>query len=187
MHRLALTISCYTALALGCNAFTKNVPLWRSALCSQSKNMRHLKSSFRPSTPLVRIKSTRVSVTLDEEASDESDRAGVEADGIAEKSLLENTGDDTFDQVATTHRSLLQRLKKSFGGEKFSRKFLAKLGTSVLLSYGFVSNIFAITCVSIAWFLSCRRVGFALPNEWCRFCFVLNYLLTFFYRRAYLH
>ena len=50
---------------------------------------------------------------------------------------------------------------KSFAqkGKGFDRKKLASLGTSVLLSYGFVSNVNACTLVTIAWVICGRSTG----------------------------
>lgn len=64
-----------------------------------------------------------------------------------------------------TESSIDNENKKGFfgkvfgrGGTKFNKASLAKLGGSVLLSYGFVSNVFSITCVSCAWYIASRKV-----------------------------
>jgi hypothetical protein len=57
-----------------------------------------------------------------------------------------------------TNQGFVAKLKRRFGDQKFNRASLAKLGTSVPLCYGLISNVFGITCVSIAWFLASRRV-----------------------------
>lgn len=53
-----------------------------------------------------------------------------------------------------------------FRGKKFDRTSLAKLGGSVLLSYGFVSNVFGITCVSCAWYIASRKVSGVSRRSW---------------------
>lgn len=47
---------------------------------------------------------------------------------------------------------------KIFGVQKMDKATLASLGTSVILSYGFVSNAFGCTAVSCAWYIASRRV-----------------------------
>ena len=66
----------------------------------------------------------------------------------------------TEKEKGDTKQGFVAKVQGQFGGKKFSRASLGKLGTSVFLSYGFVSNVFGVTCVSIAWFLASQRVRF---------------------------
>eukprot|EP00612_Vaucheria_litorea_P007085 CAMPEP_0171479654 /NCGR_PEP_ID=MMETSP0946-20130122/5567_1 /TAXON_ID=109269 /ORGANISM="Vaucheria litorea, Strain CCMP2940" /LENGTH=140 /DNA_ID=CAMNT_0012010653 /DNA_START=32 /DNA_END=451 /DNA_ORIENTATION=- len=67
-----------------------------------------------------------------------------------------------------TDKNLRGKVKRFFSNGKFSRKNLGKLGLYAVLSYGFVSNLATSICVSVAWFLSCKRSGLSplAPNQW---------------------
>jgi hypothetical protein len=68
-----------------------------------------------------------------------------------------------------------------FRGEKFDKASLAKLGGSVLLSYGFVSNVFGITCVSCAWYIASKKTGLSplAPGQWKGFVAVYAAFFAF--------
>lgn len=73
-----------------------------------------------------------------------------------------------------------------FRGEKFDKASLAKLGGSVLLSYGFVSNVFGITCVSCAWYIASKKVRSCTVNLFGGNDDCISFLFSTDNRRVYL-
>jgi hypothetical protein len=67
-----------------------------------------------------------------------------------------------------TSVSLVQRVKGFFNGAKLDRSKLAALGASALLSYGFVSNINAVTLLIISWVSFAKSTGLSplAPGQW---------------------
>ena len=63
------------------------------------------------------------------------------------------------DSSVGTGEPVKKGLFARFRGKKFDKASLAKLGGSVLLSYGFVSNVSGITCVSCAWYIASKKVS----------------------------
>lgn len=64
--------------------------------------------------------------------------------------------------------SLVTRVKSFVGGAKLDKAKLAALGTSALLSYGFVSNVNAVTLLIISWVSFARSTGLSplAPGQW---------------------
>jgi hypothetical protein len=122
------------SIILGCSAFSNVVP-YRSSSRVGTKNIAIARLSSLP-----QVTSTQLTVSFNDETNQ-----------IETK---------TESEEGDTKQGFSAKLKRRFAGKKFSRASLAKLGTSVLLSYGFVSNAFGVTCVSVAWFLSSQRVRF---------------------------
>lgn len=121
------------SIILGCSAFS-NVP-YRSSFRVETKNIAIARLSSLPQL---------TSTHLTESFNDETNQIETK----------------TESEEGDTEQGFAAKLKRRIAGKKFSRASLAKLGTSVLLSYGFVSNAFGVTCVSVAWFLSSQRVRF---------------------------
>jgi len=63
---------------------------------------------------------------------------------------------------------LVNRVKAFVGGAKVDKAKLAALGTSALLSYGFVSNVNAVTLLIISWVSFARSTGLSplAPGQW---------------------
>mmetsp|Transcript_12062 Transcript_12062/g.17779 ORF Transcript_12062/g.17779 Transcript_12062/m.17779 type:complete len:226 (-) Transcript_12062:165-842(-) len=63
-----------------------------------------------------------------------------------------------------------------FGGAKMDKKKIAELGTSALLSYGFVSNFSYTACTAMAWFTHAKRTGLSplAPGQWPGFLAVYS-------------
>lgn len=72
-----------------------------------------------------------------------------------------------------TDSALSKLRKRLFGGDrmKFDKATMAKLGVSMVLSYGFVSNVSGCICVSICWFLFSKQTGLSplSPGQWPKF------------------
>lgn len=64
--------------------------------------------------------------------------------------------------------TVVQRVKTFFNGAKLDRSKLAALGASALLSYGFISNINAVTLLIISWVSFAKSTGLSplAPGQW---------------------
>lgn len=88
-------------------------------------------------------------------AADDSDES-LQINQTATNSTGSEEGVDDDNSVDKTKKGVFGKI---FGGrKKFNKASLAKLGGSVLLSYGFVSNVFGITCVNCAWYIASKKV-----------------------------
>ena len=68
-------------------------------------------------------------------------------------------------------RSLWQRIKLFFTGDKLDRKRLAALGLGAVASYGFVSNVTYGTGLAVSWIGFVRQFGKSpfMPGQWKAF------------------
>jgi len=99
-------------------------------------------------------------------------------------SLSESTNDDEVpnknDETNTTPSSdenkkkggILSKVKSMFGSKPSdglsTKQRLAKMGLSCFLSYGFVSNMAIVVCVSLSWFGFTKKTGLSplAPGQW---------------------
>ena len=90
---------------------------------------------------------------------------------------LKATSDDTNETPLesdkddeTTFRERIRKLwvKKDADDGLTTRQRLAKMGLAAVLSYGWVSNLSYVICVSIAWYLFSKKTGLSplAPNQW---------------------
>lgn len=134
----------FLSILLKCSAFS-NVPFRSCSPVETTKGIGQV--SFLPrqaSTP------ARLTASADNDP-DETNRIEAKSNETEIISKSEESVDDTT-------QGFVAKLKLRFGDQKFNRSSLAKLGTSVPLCYGLISNVFGITCVSVAWFLASQRV-----------------------------
>jgi hypothetical protein len=146
-------ISSHTLLLLA-TAFTSSVLTGAFQLVSPPMRTLQAKPAFSPKTFSVsrpqrpRVVYSSVAAALPEE--NDSDTPEVD-----EEDPLESAKKLT----------LVQRIKKGFGPQKDGLTFkqrLGKMGLSVFLSYGWVSNMSYCVTVSLAWFIFSSKVR----NEW---------------------
>jgi hypothetical protein len=134
-----------------------------------SNSPSHLVSNFQVSTSHPRFPQsfhtssfvkTRYRL-LSAEAND-NDETPLETSDATTNSTTTSTDELVENNNTTETKGPFGKLKARLGGgTKFDKASLAKLGGSVLLSYGFVSNIFGITCVSCAWYIASKKVSLA--------------------------
>ena len=158
---LSLLSSLAVTVLRPCSAFS-NVP---------DRCKSHFGVKARPFLPPVPFKTrTRLASTFG------SDDEPLETDISRTNSTrsVEMVTDDSVDEAKK--KGFLGRYR----GQKLTRASLAKLGGSVLLSYGFVSNVFGITCVSCAWYIASRKVGGIKQSSWCNTRTVLNIVWRLF-------
>lgn len=101
------------------------------------------------------------------DASDDDEAAEEKTDVVSEST---SSADD---KIKAEELSRLQRLRKRLFPPKADdgltfRQRLAKAGLSVLLSYGWVSNVSYCVTVSLAWYISSKRSGLSplAPGQW---------------------
>jgi len=70
--------------------------------------------------------------------------------------------------AAASAPSPVERLKAFFGGAKLDRAKLAQLGGAALLSYGWVSNVNAVTLLIVSWIGFAKKTGLSplAPGQW---------------------
>ena len=75
-------------------------------------------------------------------------------------SMNSSMSSQTEENIIGRLRRMMTNVKGLQGKEKkLDRQALAKLGTNVLLAYGFVSNAFGAVSVSCAWYIASKRVS----------------------------
>jgi len=87
-------------------------------------------------------------------------------------SMDSSMSSQTEENIIGRLRRMMTNVKGLQGKEKkLDRQALAKLGTNVLLAYGFVSNAFGAVSVSCAWYIASKRSGLSplAPGQWKAF------------------
>jgi hypothetical protein len=118
----------------------------------------------------------------DKKDTEENDSAAIEAVEIVETdAVIVESNDGTSSVISTIpawKRTVLfwkYKNNKSDDGLTF-RQRLAKAGLSVVLSYGFVSNMSYCVSVSVAWYIFCKRTLLSplAPGQWPKFLAVYS-------------
>lgn len=86
---------------------------------------------------------------------------------------LSESNEDGSDTAPKTGNAFTRLRKRLFGGEqmKLDKATMAKLGLSMVLSYGFVSNVSGCICMSVCWFVYSSKFGVSplAPGQWPKF------------------
>lgn len=88
--------------------------------------------------------------------------------GPGQASFAGKPGVVSFVQSAASPQTVKQRLVQFLGSAKLDRQKLAALGGAALLSYGFVSNVNAVTLLILSWLSFARTTGLSplAPGQW---------------------
>jgi len=178
---LALNVQCsgcspsaFVSPLMGLSARVQHVPSTLSSVAAGSLHRRGARiAAFR--TSRAGAGAARMSGKDDEEF----EVTWEHADGTTDVSKAIKMEDNPFDEkdVIRTgeQRSPLAKIagsiKSFFGKAKMEKAQLAALGTSALLSYGFVSNISYVSCVICAWVVFGKQTGLSplAAGQWPKF------------------
>lgn len=85
---------------------------------------------------------------------------GADGQSIEHAESVSSTGSKFRQSVSQEHsKSIMQRIKKFFGGDKMDVQRLKALGLGAVASYGCVSNVTYGTGLSISWITFVRQTG----------------------------
>ena len=124
---------------------------YKSTIKKPSIHLVSRKSSARPKLPYVAL---NVTGSAAQPASDGADGQSIEY------TKFPNTESDAPQSVSQEpSQSIMQRIKKIFGGDKMDMQRLKALGLGAVASYGCVSNVTYGTGLSISWITFVRQTG----------------------------
>lgn len=131
---------------------------------------------FSPNTVVEQSK--RPTVLYADASSGESSEGETEVSNEEEESVPDDTMSSESEEISTppTNVGFIQNVKNSFRRDKEDdgltfRQRMAKMGLSVVLSYGWVSNMSYCISLSIAWFIFSKQTGLSplAPGQWKKF------------------
>jgi hypothetical protein len=119
-----------------------------------------------------------------ESSNDDADPASIVSDveeAVADAVFVSPSSDGESLEISTVTKwksiiSFYKNSKKTEDDGLTFRQRLAKAGLSVVLSYGFVSNMSYCVSVSVAWYIFCKRTMLSplAPGQWPKFLAVYS-------------